>query len=434
MSAEAYTDTGDVTPENVVMPGSLVAGTVLARDTLADAAEYEAVEEMAETFAGTLADAGVDEAETFYEDLRRGAYRPGAVDVVDEGALDSYWNVMDHAREALAPYITDLADENTDSDVAAFLYSEDIEEFYRDIMFDTDLAEDLYVMEEETFENDEARQETIAGRRSKVLDMLEQPGQYAIISETVQAATDAVRERVDELADAYDVDVPGPVDEPGEDRFDPVDGPADPDDPLDPEGAADDAAGWGDIEGGLRIVSPGEYEIDAQGERTDIAQYGPNDTVTYTLEVGDLPGNDGYGYDLELRLLNDGDGVLASQETHIYPSGDGGKQFYSSGDAGLQPFDLALPEFNHLKYERDVADLRLEARLLDRNGDARAHDISYFNQDWTSDDEGGGDAFGAFTSILTTVAGITLAHVGAKKVGGKLMDFAPGVGGGSASS
>lgn len=433
MSAEAYTDAEDATPENVVMPGSLVAGTVLSRHTLADAAEYEAVEDMAETFAGTLAASGVDEAETFYEELQDGAYRPGTVDVVDEGALDSYWNVMDHARDALAPYINDLADEDVDDSMAAFLYSEDIEDFYRDIMFDTSLEEDLYVMDEETFEDDETRQETIAGRRSKVLDMLEQPGQYAILSETIQAATDAVRERVDELADAYDVDVPSPADDPmDDDPFDPVDDPVDPDDPLDPDGAGEDGAGIWEGFDGLKIKSPGQYEVDAQGERTDIAQYGPNDNITYTIEVDDLPDNDGYGYDLELRLINDGDGVLATEETHIYPSAEGGKQFYSSGDAGLRPFDLSLPEFSHLKYERDVADLRMEARLLDRDGQARGHDMSYFNQDWTSDEDDGGDAFGAFTSILTTVAGITLAHVGAKKIGGTLMDFAPG--GGSSSS
>lgn len=418
MSAEAYTDAGDATPENVVMPGSLVAGTVLSRHTLADAAEYEAVEDMAETFAGTLAASGVAEAEAFYEELQDGAYRPGAVDVVDEGALDSYWNVMDHARDALAPYINDLADEDVDDSMAAFLYSEDIEDFYRDIMFDTDLAEDLYVMDEETFADDETRQETIAARRSKVLDMLEQPGQYAILSETIQAATDAVRERVDDLADAYDVDVPGPADDPMEDDpFDPMDDPADPDDPLDPDAEGDTAGSWDGFDG-LKIKSPGQYEVDAQGERTDIAQYGPNDTITYTIEVDDLPDNDGYGYDLELNLINDGDGVLATEEAHIYPSDRGGKQFYSSGDAGLQSFDLALPEFSHLKYERDVADLRLEARLLDRDGQARGHDISYFNKDWTDDSGEGGNGAAAFLETLhgafKILGGVLIADKGAK--------------------
>lgn len=432
MVADAYADTGDATPENVVLPGRFLAGSVLARDTLADAAAYEAVEEMAETFAGTLAASGVADAETFYEELQEGAYRPDAADVVDEAALDSYWNVMEHARDTLAPYINDLADEDVDSDVARVLYSEDIEDFYRDIMFDTDLAEDLYVMDDETFEDAEARQDAIAGRRSKVLDMLEQPEQYALLSESIQAATDTVQERVEGLADAYDADVPTPGDSPGDDPFDDGDDPLDPDDPLDADD--EDMEGFWDDFGGLSIKSPGEYEVAEGGGREDIAQYGPNDTITYTIELGNLPDSgSGYGYDLELRLINDGEGILATETTSVFPAGDGGMQYYSSGDAGLTPFDLSRPEFNHLKYESDVDDLRLEARLIDENGLPRANDISYFNQNWESTEEGGGDAFGTFTNILSTVAGITLAHVGAKKVGHKLMDFTPGLGGGASS-
>lgn len=421
MSATTYAEDGGETPENVLMPGGFVAGTVLARDTLADAAEYEAVEDMAETFAGTLADAGVEEAETFYEEIRDGAYRPDAADAVDEAALDSYWNVMDHARDELAPYIDSLADEETDTSVSAFLYSEEIEDFYRDILFDADLAEDLYVMDDEDFEDEEARQEAIAARRSKVLDMLEQPEAYALLSDTIQDATRAIRDRVDDLADMYDIDAPDPTDPdaPGDDPTDPGD-PADADD--------DDGAGWPD-DFDISFEYPGVEE-----EGVEIDQYEPDDTIPYKVRVDNLPDNDGYGYKLEVRLL-DGDGEYWSTSTHIHGHDRSPKRFYSGGDNGLDELDLGADgpdnRLDKIKHQHDLDRCKLEARVIDVEDGTHselASTVSHFNLD-IPEPESGDDGFGTFTNILTSVAGITLAHVGAKKVGEKLLNFTPSGGG-----